>query len=278
MATFSAVDMVIKNKNIEISLNAWGQYQPALMFSVREGANFPPSALIPIYYAPALLANISDPTTNSIVQVQNKSGVFVVGRRGNEFVVQINYSSGGSSNGEFSVNLNDGQWTEAYKYIELMYSNNLLIKEINNNIRNVVTGLLRSVGIDFKVNNRFKITPWWDDNVFKNGSTKSIVQEIAEQVVSMMGNSNSTISNNNTPIPTPLPRTGGIPTTPPANIPPMPQSMGSIPPKMPTPPMGMGMPSIPTAPNANTINNNQAVDPNANYNGMLNDAFGSFKG
>lgn len=276
MATFSVMDMVNKNKNLEISLNAWGQYHPAFMFSVREGTNYPPSAVIPVYYGPALLANLSDPINNSIVQIQNKSGVFVVGRRNNEFVVQINYSSGGSSNGEFSITINESQWADTYKYIELMYNNSMLIKEINNNIRNVVTGLLRSVGLDFKVNNRFKITPWWDDTVFKNGASKSLVQEIAEQVVSMMNNNSggSSTSSMTTPIPAPLPNkmnnTMG-------NMGSFNPPMSQMPPKAPGIPSSAPMPKMPTINNGMPpISNNVNSTPDNNYNGLLNDAFGNF--
>lgn len=258
MATFSVNDVNNRSRYLEFTLMTWGSYHPAFQIAIREGATtgFNNQALIPIYMAENLIKNLNDPISNALVQNNNKIGNYTVGRRGNDFVLQI--SGGNNPNvNELVMTLNEGQWRDTIRYVTTIANHASLIKEIATSVRMNVQNLLRSVGIDIKEGNRFKTTPWWDDNSQKNG-VKPFAQEVAEYVVKMMGGAAPMSMNTSTPF---------TPTSTPMNMTPSPMpSMGN---PMPQPPMGNPMPPMGTMPPLPTNNGDNP------FSAVVGDTFGS---
>lgn len=162
MADFSVLDSNT-GMVLDSTLVSWLEIQPQFNIAIkpRAQAGTMPRAVaqvqLPVYLIPDLIANISDPNSSGLVQVNDKlNGISTVGRFNLDFTITNNNGSG-------RVSLNEPQWRSLIEYFNNFYLKATEIKAIGRCVRMHFINLLREIGLDTPDgNNRFKTTPWYD--------------------------------------------------------------------------------------------------------------------
>lgn len=162
MADFSVFD---NNSQmfLEITLVTWLENQNQFNLSIRpkgqRGSIAKPmaQAIVPLYLMNDLIANLSNPNTSGVISTNdNLYGSGSVGRFNNEFTITNN-------SGSARVTFNDVQWKILIDYFINMSSKAQEIKAIGRNVRMHVINLLRELGIDQPIMDKyFKTTTTYD--------------------------------------------------------------------------------------------------------------------
>lgn len=193
MATFSCMSSV--GKYLEIDLEAWNEgFQPQLMFQIRSQMTPKPDAnvSVPIYMAPTLINNIKDPMNVAQLQINTKFGSNLIGRKGNEFVLN-------TPRGNISAPFTDQQYIDINNFIALMYNNASLVRCIAKNVRLQVMNVLRQVGIDTESNGRYRTTNYYDNNYasYANGTKVGTTTSNGNSANNFNNTNNNNFSSNN---------------------------------------------------------------------------------